>query len=84
MPFNFSLLTSAVQQQPPGIIVKIVEPPHNELSDLADVLIGAFGLSGALTVMSAVLGLLMGGALFYVRSRRRSQKRQPLTRNAEP
>lgn len=73
MPRLLALLTLALQQPPqqPGIIVKIIQPERNELSGLADVLIGAFGLSGALTLMSIVAGLIAGGVLYFVRHRRR-------------
>jgi len=62
-------LTSAAQPPSSPIIVKLIEPPHNELSGLADVLIGSIGLTGALTLTALVLGLLVGGILFFVRSR---------------
>jgi hypothetical protein len=54
-------------QQP--IIVKIVEPADDPISGLADVLIGALGLTGALVVIAAALGLLVAGVLFWIRSR---------------
>ena len=52
------------------IIVKIVEPANDPISGLADVLIGALGLTGALVLIAAVLGLLMAGVLFWIRSRK--------------
>ena len=59
----------AVQQQaPPPIIVKIVEPDDDPLG-LANVIIGALGLSGALALAAILLGLLLAGVLFIVRSR---------------
>jgi len=64
-------LLSAVAQTPQSpIIVKLIEPPHNELSGLADVLIGSIGLTGALTLMALLFGILAGGILFFIRSRR--------------
>jgi hypothetical protein len=73
LPFAFRLpLLSAVQQQqqppPPPIIVKIVEPDNDPIG-LANVVIGALGLSGALAVAAILLGVLMAGVLFLVRSR---------------
>ena len=59
--------------QPPAaspIIVKLIEPPHSELSGLADVLIGSIGLTGALALLALVIGCVVGGVLFLVRSRR--------------
>jgi len=63
------MLASAAQQPASPIIVKLIEPPHSELSGLADVLIGSIGLTGALTLMAVVLGAVVGGILFFVRSR---------------
>ena len=70
MPFLFSTLLSAAQQQPASpIIVKLIEPPHSELSGLADVLIGSIGLTGALTLIALILGIVVGGVMFFIRSR---------------
>lgn len=49
------------------IIVKLVEP--SELSGLADVLIGAIGLTGAVTLLAIAAGVAMAGLLFWWRSR---------------
>jgi hypothetical protein len=38
-------------------------------SGLADVLIGSLGLTGALILMALALGILVGGILFFARSR---------------
>jgi hypothetical protein len=56
------------QQSPSPIIVKLVETPRDP-TGLADVLIGALGLTGALVLMALVLGLLAGGILYFARSR---------------
>ena len=70
LPFLLPFLFSAVQQQPapPPIIVKIVEPDDDPIV-LANVVIGALGLSGALAVAAILLGVLLAGVLFFVRSR---------------
>ena len=68
MPFYFLLFTSAQQAEPPPIIVKIVEPDNDPLG-LADVVIGALGLSGALALCAILLGVMLAGVLFLVRSR---------------
>ena len=68
MPFHFVLLTSAQRSDPPPIIVKLIEPDNDPLG-LADVVIGALGLSGALAVCAILLGVLLAGVLFFVRSR---------------
>ena len=65
MPFFFSLLTSV---QSPPIIVKLVEPKAAPTS-VADILIGALGLSGVLFLAAVALGVLMAGLLFLARSR---------------
>jgi hypothetical protein len=64
---SFSFLTSTQQPQQP-IIVKIVEP-EGDPTGIAAVLIGALGLTGAIVVIAVVLGLVMGGLLFWIRSR---------------
>ena len=50
------------------IIVKIVELPSDP-TGLADVLVGALGLTGAIVVIAVLLGVLMAGVLFWIRSR---------------
>jgi hypothetical protein len=56
------------QQSPAPIIVKIVETPRDP-TGLADVLVGALGLTGALLLMALVLGIVAGGILYFARSR---------------
>ena len=51
-----------------AIIVKIVEEPHDP-TGIADVLIGALGLTGAILVAALTLGLLVGGVMYLLRSR---------------
>lgn len=63
-----SFLLFASSQQPP-IIVKIVEPPKDSIG-LAEVLLGALGLTGVLTLMALALGLVMACILFLARSRK--------------
>jgi hypothetical protein len=50
------------------MIVKIMEPP-GELEGLADILIGAIGLSGVLILAAVLLGALAGALVFWKRSR---------------
>jgi hypothetical protein len=47
-------------QQP--IIVHVVQPPV-ESTTLGDVLVGAFGLTGALLLVALLLGAALGGLL---------------------
>ena len=62
----------AFSQSPPGkpIIVRIPQdPPKSELSGLADVLLGSLGLTGVIVIAAVLLGALMAGVMFWVRSR---------------
>jgi hypothetical protein len=56
-----------LQQNP--IIIRLSEPVKSELAGLADVLIGSFGLVGALTLLAIMAGVLMAGVMFWWRSR---------------
>jgi hypothetical protein len=58
-----------VNQPPPPIIVKIIEPPYDPTEGLADVLMGALGVSGVIFVGAMVMGVLLAAVLFWVRSR---------------
>ena len=63
---------SALSQSQPGspIIVSIPrDPPKSELSGLADVLLGSLGLTGVIVIAAVLLGALMAGVMFWVRSR---------------
>jgi hypothetical protein len=58
------------QSQPSSpIIVKIIEPAKSELSGLSDVLIGSLGLTGVITLAALLMGVLLAGIMFWVRSR---------------
>jgi len=63
-----------LQQTP--IIVQVVQQPV-ESTTLADVLIGALGLTGALVLLAILLGGLFGGVLIGVKLRRRRQNLDP-------
>ncbi len=52
--------------QPSPIIVKLIDPPRDP-TGLADVLIGALGLTGVLTLMAVTLGVLLAGVMFFLR-----------------
>jgi len=58
-------------QNPDPVIVKIVSPPKDEsgLSQLAGVLIGSLGLTGAIVLIALLLGALMAGIMFLWRRR---------------
>jgi ABC-type phosphate transport system permease subunit len=62
----------ALAQSQPNkpIIVRIPQdPPKSELSGLADVLLGSLGLTGVIVVAAVLLGAVMAGVMFWVRSR---------------
>ena len=59
-----------LQGQPSGpVIVKIIQPPTDPTGGLGEVLLGSLGLSGAITLLAVVCGVLLGVILFWVRSR---------------
>jgi hypothetical protein len=67
---GFSRTVTSEQTQPSSpIIVKIIEPAKSELSGLSDVLIGSLGLTGVITLAALLMGLLLAGVMFWVRSR---------------
>ena len=61
-------LSAMLGLQSKPIIVKIVEP-EGDPTGLADVLIGALGLTGALTLLAVVAAVVFAGVLFWIRSR---------------
>lgn len=52
------------------IIVRIPDPPGDPtLNALSDVLVGSVGLTGAIVLVAVVLGLVLAGLMFWLRSR---------------
>ena len=62
----YSLLALQPSNEP--IIVRIIDPPP-DISGLADVLLGALGITGVITVAALVVGVGFAGLLFWIRSR---------------
>lgn len=58
------------------IVVRVVETPA-ESTTLADVLIGALGLTGALLLVAALCGALLGGILIGVKLLRARYNLEP-------
>jgi hypothetical protein len=58
------------------IIVQVVQQPV-ESTSLADVLIGAVGLTGALVLLAVLLGGALGGLLIGVKLLRRRMNLEP-------
>ena len=54
--------------QKPPVIVKLVEPPKDP-TGIAHVVIGALGLTGVITLIAVVLGLVLAAVMFWMRSR---------------
>ena len=63
-----------LQQTP--IIVQVVQQPV-ESTSLADVLVGAIGLTGALILLAVLLGAVFGGLLIGVQLLRRRLNQEP-------
>jgi hypothetical protein len=51
------------------IVVRVIEQPVHETT-VADVVLGALGLTGVLLLAALVFGLLLGGLLVFRRRRR--------------
>jgi hypothetical protein len=63
------LLTLGLRVQPSSpIIVKIVEPPRDP-TGIADVIVGALGLTGVIVLLAVVCGVAFAAVLFWVRRR---------------
>lgn len=63
-----------IQQQP--IIVHVIQPPI-ESTTVADVLIGAIGLTGLLVLVALLLGGAFGGILIGIKIFRRRMNIEP-------
>ena len=64
-----TLATFLLSQGGGPIIVDITEPPKSELSALSRVLLGSLGLTGVLALMAILLGIGIGGLVFWIRRR---------------
>jgi hypothetical protein len=66
-----TLITFFLLSQAGGpIIVDITEPPKSELSTLSQVLLGSLGLTGVLALAAILLGIGIGGLVFWIKRRR--------------
>jgi hypothetical protein len=71
-----SELAAFLQTSPPAppIIVKIIQPEaKSDLEGLSDILLGSLGLTGIITLGALLLGVVMAGVMFWVRSRSASR-----------
>ena len=67
------MLIQAVQP----IVVRVVEPPV-ETTTVADILVGALGLTGVLLLAALVLGAILGGILIGVKRLRERYNLEPV------
>ena len=58
------------------IVVKVIEPPV-ESTSIADVLVGAMGLTGALLLVAAICGAALGGILIGIKILRQKYNLEP-------
>ena len=63
-----------IQQTP--VIVHVIQPP-TQSTTIADVLIGAIGLTGLLVLVAIVLGGAFGGILIGIKVLRRRMNLEP-------
>ena len=64
------------QQVPQPIVVRVLEPAAASTT-VADVLIGALGLTGALLLVAALCGAVLGGVLIGVKLLRARYNMEP-------
>jgi hypothetical protein len=58
-----------LQQPPPPIIVRIIEPPADPTGGLGDLLLSALGVSGVMFLGAILMGIVTAGILYWLRSR---------------
>ena len=64
------VIAGGLQGQPSApVIVKIIEPKKDP-TGLADILIGALGLTGVLVLLAVVAAAIFAAVLFWSRSRK--------------
>jgi hypothetical protein len=66
----------ALQSNP--IMIRVVEDAPVESTSVADVLIGAIGLTGFLIVVAVLAGALFGGVLIGIKKVRERSGREPI------
>ena len=60
-----------LQQPPSPIVVDVIkQPPITPEIGMADVILGAAGLTGVIMLAAAVAGLLVGGGFIWLRRKR--------------
>ena len=57
-------------QTPKPIIVKLIDPPTDPTGiGIAHVIMQAMGFTAAVTLLAVVMGVLLAGVMYWVRSR---------------
>lgn len=59
------------------ILVRVIEEPV-ETTGVADILIGAFGLTGVMLLAALVLGAILGGVLILIKRLRAKYDLEPV------
>ena len=80
MPYPFSLYSILLQQAPQPaqpIVVHVLEEPVKS-TGVADILIGALGLTGTLLFAALLLGALLGGILIGIKKLRAKYGMEPV------
>jgi hypothetical protein len=57
-------------QQPPIVVDVIKQPPVAEEITMADVIVGAFGLTGVIMLSALVAGVLVGAIFIWIKHAR--------------
>jgi hypothetical protein len=68
-PVGFALVGLAQDSPQEPVFIDITPPANDDVSGLADILIGALGLSGILLLVAVLAGLAVGALVFWLRSR---------------
>lgn len=63
-------------QQPPIVVDVVKQPPVAEEITMADVIVGAFGVTGVIMLSALLAGALVGGIFIWIR-RMRDAAAQP-------
>ena len=59
------------------IVVRVIEEPV-ETTGVADILVGAFGLTGVMLLAALVLGAILGGVLILIKRLRAKYDLEPV------
>jgi hypothetical protein len=57
-------------QQPPIVVDVVKQPPVAEEITMADVIVGAFGVTGVIMLSALVAGAIVGAIFIWVKRRR--------------